>query len=158
MNVVVKELPEQEVAFIRRTGSYFEPQDHWQKLIHWANEHALFPPQHAFIGISLDNPDVVESNHCRHDACVTIPKDFDKEEHIDMQFKKLDGGLYALYPFYDTPEKLNLAYKYMFEQWLPESEYDADDNRYNLEFSRNNPLEDPEGKLKVDLFVPIKSV
>lgn len=29
MKVIIKNLPSLEVAFIRRTGSYFEPQDHW---------------------------------------------------------------------------------------------------------------------------------
>ncbi len=35
------------------------------------------------------------------------------------------------------------------------SEYDADYNRDNLEFCLNIVAEDLEGKLKVDLFVPI---
>ncbi|WP_110113545.1 GyrI-like domain-containing protein [Bacillus sp. CGMCC 1.16541] len=156
MKIMIKELPKYEVAFVRRTGSYFEPQDHWGKLLHWANERGLFPPDQSFIGLSLDNPDVVESHHCRHDACVTIPEGFPKESHPTMRFKTLDGGKYVLYPFYDQPDKLNIAYKYMFEQWLPCSEYEADDNRYNLEFTMNNPWEDAEGKLKVDLLIPIK--
>lgn len=156
MNIVIKELPEYEVAYIRRIGSYFEPQDHWGKLLHWAQQNELFPPQQSFIGISLDNPEFVEGNNCRHDACVTIPEGFEKEQHQDVQFKKLEGGEYALYPFYDAPEKLNFAYQYMFGQWLPNSDYEADYDRYNLEFSMNNPLEDPEGKLKVDLFVPVR--
>jgi len=125
-------------------------------LIHWAVNNGLFPPDQSFIGISLDNPESVEGHKCRHDACVTIQKDFDKKKHNDMQFKKLDGGLYTLYRSYDTPEKLNLAYLYMFEQWLPNSDYDVDYHRYNLEFNKNNPADDPEGKCKVDLFVPIK--
>ncbi|MER2170070.1 MAG: GyrI-like domain-containing protein [Psychrobacillus psychrodurans] len=156
MEIVIKELTENEVAFVRRTGSYFEPQEHWGSLMHWANENGIFPPQQSFVGISMDNPNFVESSKCRHDACVTIPDGFDKKKHNNMQFKKLDGGQYALYEFYDSPEKLNLAYKYVFEQWLPLSRYDADSTRYNLEFNMNNPAEDPEGKSKVDLFVPIK--
>jgi DNA gyrase inhibitor GyrI len=37
MNIAIKELPEYEVAFNRRTGSYFEPQDdHWVNLVKWA--------------------------------------------------------------------------------------------------------------------------
>lgn len=155
MNIVIKQLPECEVAFIRRIGSYFEPQDHWGNLTDWAIKNGLFPPQQSFIGISLDNPDLVESINCRHDACVTIPEGFDKEKHHDMQFKKLDGGQYALYQFYDIPEKFNSAYKYMFVEWLPNSDYEADYDRYNLEFGMNNPWEDPEGKLKIDLYVPI---
>lgn len=156
INISIRELPECEVAFIRRVGSYFEPQEHWEKLIYWAVNNGLFPPNQRFIGISLDNPKIVEGHNCRHDACVTIPEDFDKKKHNDMQYKMLDGGLYALYQFYDTPEKLNLAYQFIFEQWLPNSDYDGDYDRYNLEFNMNNPEDDPERKCKVDLFVPIK--
>ncbi|WP_010098894.1 GyrI-like domain-containing protein [Ornithinibacillus scapharcae] len=156
VNIEVKQLPAYEVAYIRRTGSYFEPQDHWMSLMQWAIENGLFPPHQSFIGISLDDPNFVEDSNCRHDACVTIPEGFDKEKHKEINFKKLDGGLYALYPFYDTPEKLNFAYQYMFGEWLPNSVYIPDDERYNLEFSLNNPSDDPDGKLKVDLLVPIK--
>ncbi|WP_044642711.1 AraC family transcriptional regulator [Risungbinella massiliensis] len=157
MKIVIKELPEIEVAFMRRTGSYFEPQVHWIKLTQWAVQNGLYPPHQSFIGISLDNPDLVENNLCRHDACVTLPKGFEKEKHHDVQFKNLDGGLYTVYPFYDTPEKLNAAYQYMFGQWLPNSDFDPDYDRHTLEFNLINPAEDPEGKCKVDLFVPIKN-
>lgn len=156
MTVVIKKLPPLEVAFIRRTGSYFEPQDHWGKLLNWSIENKLYPPEQSFIGISLDNPELVASHKCRHDACVTVPENFEKEQHQDVQFKSVDGGLYALYHFYDEPHKLNVAYQYMYAEWLPNSEYDADYNRHNLEFCLNNVAEDLEGKLKVDLFVPIK--
>ncbi|UZJ81162.1 AraC family transcriptional regulator [Fictibacillus sp. KU28468] len=156
MTVAVKELPEHEVAYVRRVGSYFEPPEHWGKLFQWAFGNELFPPQQQFIGISLDNPELVEDQECRHDACVTIPKDFQKEEHPDDSFKRLDGGSYAVYSFYDTPGKLNQAYQFMFAEWLPASEYEPDFSRHNLEFNLNNPAEDPEGRCKVELFVPIK--
>ncbi len=158
MNIVLKELPEYNVAFIRRIGSYFEPQEHWGKLFEWASKNGLYPPHQSFIGISLDNPDIVEGKNCRHDACVTIPNDFRKELHSEVQFKTLDGGLYALYQFYDLPDKLNSAYKFMFEQLMLNNDYEVDFSRYNLEFSMNNPWEDREGKLKVNLFVPIEKI
>ncbi|PFL02709.1 AraC family transcriptional regulator [Bacillus thuringiensis] len=154
MKVVIKKLPPFEVAYIRRTGSYFEPQDHWGKLLNWSIENKLYPPEQSFIGISLDNPELVASHKCRHDACVTIPENFDKEKYHDVQFKRLDGGNYGLYQFYDEPHKLSEAYQYMYAEWLPNSEYDRD----NLEFCLNNVAEDLEGKLKVDLFVPIKNI
>ena len=77
MKVVVKELRPLEVAFIRRTGSYFEPQD-LGKLLNWSIKNKLYPLEQSFIGISLDNPELVASHMCRHDACVTIPKNFEK--------------------------------------------------------------------------------
>lgn len=157
MNIKIKELPNLEVGFIRRIGRYDEPQQHWGELIKWALENDLFPPERSFIGISLDNPQYVEPDNCRHDACVTIPEGFEKDRHKDLQFKSIDGGLYALYPFYDVPVELNSAYQYMYSQWLPDNEeYEADFNRDNIEFNLNNPAEDPEGKCKVDLYVPIK--
>lgn len=155
MNILIKELPEYEVAFIRRVGSYFEPNDSWEKITKWAAENALFPPDQYFIGISLDNPDVVEDHACRYDACVTVPKGFEKENHVDIQFKRLSGGLYAVYHFYDVSDKLANVYQTLFEQWLPNSEYNAD-GRDCLEFCMNNPANDPQGKCKVDLYIPIK--
>ncbi|MBT2689428.1 GyrI-like domain-containing protein [Bacillus sp. ISL-47] len=156
MKIIVTTLPETEVGYIRRTGSYFEPQEHWGNLISWASSNGLFPPEQSFIGISLDNPELLERRDCRHDACVTIPDGFDKEKHKEIKFKKLSGGDYALYPFYDTPDNLNSAYQYMFGEWLPKSEYDPDYDRYNLEYNMNNPAEDTEGKCKVDLYVPVR--
>ncbi|MBR9660349.1 AraC family transcriptional regulator [Bacillus cereus] len=156
MKVVIKKLPPLEVAYIRRTGSYFEPQNHWGKLLNWSIENNLYPPEQSFIGISLDNPELVASHKCRHDACVTIPENFDKEKYQDVQFKRLDGGTYGLYQFYGEPHKLSKAYQYMYAEWLPNSEYDADYDRDNLEFCLNNVPEDLEGKLKVDLFVALK--
>lgn len=156
MNILIKNLSEMEIAFIRRTGSYFEPQEHWGKLINWATSNDLYPPKQSFIGISLDNPDHVESKDCRHDACVTLPDGFNKENHKEIKFRKLEGGQYALYSFYDKPEKLNVAYQFMFSEWLPNSEYEADCERHNLEFNMNNPSEDRGGKCRVDLFIPVK--
>jgi DNA gyrase inhibitor GyrI len=154
--IEVMELPRYEVAFIRQIGSYHEPQEHWDKLMSWSIRQGLYPPSQSFIGISLDDPSLVESHLCRHDACVTLPEGFDKEIHNEVKFKKLAGGQYALYSFYNMPDKLHLAYQYIFEQWLPNSEYEADFNRPSLEFNLNNPAEDSEGRCKVDLFVPIK--
>jgi AraC family transcriptional regulator len=155
MNITIKELPDYEVAFVRHVGSYLETYYAWNQLNEWANRNGLYPPEHDFIGISLDDPLVVEEFACRYDACVTLPTGFKGEEDPDIQYKTIPGGLYALYQFYDTIDKLAIAYQSLFGQWLPNSEYDADD-RPCLEFCMNNPETDPEGKCKVHLYVPIK--
>lgn len=60
-----------------------------------------------------------------------------------------------MYPFYDTIEKFAIAYQVVYGQWMPGSEYDPDDKPC-LEFCMNNPFEDPDGKAKVNLYIPIK--
>ena len=157
MDIVLRQLPETEIAFIRRNGSYFEPQEHWGKLMQWAMQYDLYPPTSQFIGVSLDNPDFVKAHECRHDACVTIPENFDKSGHDEIQFRTLVGGQYIVHHFYDRPEKMKETYEFIFEEWLPESKYLMDEDRHNLEFNLNNPAEDPEGKSRVDLHVPIKN-
>lgn len=155
MDILIRSLPDFEVAYIRHVGNYFEPSDHWGKLGEWAAKNNLFPPTQNYIGLSLDNPEFVAPELCRHDACITLPENFTKEEDSEIQFKTITGGVYALYQFYDTPDKLVNAYRAVFGDWIPQSDYVADD-KISLEFSMNNPLDDPEGKCKVDLYVPIK--
>lgn len=156
MNMVIKELPDMEVAYVRHVGSYLETFKAWGKLGEWSGKHRLYPPEQTFIGISLDDPSCTEEYACRYDACVTIPESFNKDEHEpEVQYKILPGGLYAMYSFYDTIDKFGIAYQSIFGGWLPSSEYDPDD-KHCLEFCMNNPAADPDGKAKIDLYIPIK--
>lgn len=155
MNVSIQEIPEYEVAFVRHVGSYLDTQLAWYELGNWAFQNDLSPLQQYFIGISLDDPSAVDEDNCRYDACITLPQGFHKQDHGDIQFKRLAGGLNAVYSFYDTIDKLAITYQTLFAQWLPNSDYDADD-RPCLEFCMNDPAKDAEGKCKVDLYIPIK--
>lgn len=155
MNISIKVLPDYEVAFVRHIGSYLDTSKAWESIGAWAWKNGFLPPEQYFIGISLDDPNSTEENECRYDACVTIPQSFKIENHSGVQFRILPGGLYGLYSFYDTIDKLAIAYQSIFGQWLPNSEYDPDE-RHCLEFCMNNPLEDQERKAKVDLYIPIK--
>lgn len=155
MNISIKELNDLEVAFVRHVGSYLEASKAWEQLGSWAGNNAIFPPEQTYIGISLDDPSTTDEFNCRYDACVTIPKGFKKDNIQEVQFKILPGGLYGKYDFFDTVDRLGIAYQSIFGQWLPNSEYDPDE-RYCLEFCMNNPFEDPEGKAKVDLYIPLK--
>lgn len=155
MNISIKELPDLEVACVRHVGSYLETYLAWIKLGEWAAKHQLFPPEQQYIGISLDDPASTEEQDCRYDACITIPKGFVQNGGPEIQYKTLPGGLYGLYQYYDTIDRFSLAYQSIYGSWLPESGYEPDE-RHCLEFSMNNPAEDPEGKAKIDLYVPIR--
>lgn len=156
MNISIRELPDYEVAYVRHVGSYLETFYAWRKLGKWAQKNGIYPTDQYFIGISLDDPHFVDEYTCRYDACVTIPEDFNRKNNDEIKYKVLEGGSYALYQFYDSIDKLAIAYQSIFGQWLPHSEYDVD-NKPCLEFCMNNPATDPEGKAKVDLYIPIKA-
>ncbi|NUU61037.1 AraC family transcriptional regulator [Paenibacillus sp. JW14] len=154
--ITTRELPGYEVAYVRHVGSYLDTRDAWDKLGQWASEQGLAPGQHSFIGISLDDSIFIDEMACRYDACVSLPSGFQQHGHaLHIQFQTLSGGLYAVYPYYDTVEKFVLAYQNVFNLWLPNSQYEVDD-RPCLEFCLNDPAQDAEGKVKVKLYVPIK--
>lgn len=154
--VAIRQIPEVEVAYIRHIGSYLDTYSAWDKLSRWADKQGIHGGNQQFIGISLDDGDLVEESACRYDACVTLPEGFEQEAHRpQVEFKTVSGGMYAVYSYYDTVDKLVLAYDSMFSIWLPRSGYEADD-RPCLEFCLNDPMKDQEGKCKVDLYIPIK--
>lgn len=155
MNIAIKELPDYEVAYVRHVGSYLETRKAWEVLGEWAAKNDLYPPEHSYIGISLDDASLTDEYACRYDACITIRGEHNKDFDPNIKYKTLKGGLYALYPFYDTIEKFAIAYQVVYGQWMPGSEYDPDDKPC-LEFCMNNPFEDPDGKAKVNLYIPIK--
>ncbi|TYP71821.1 AraC family transcriptional regulator [Paenibacillus methanolicus] len=157
MNIEVMELPSCNVAYVTHVGSYLDTYKAWGTLGAWAENHRLFPPGQQFIGISLDNPGVVDEDGCRYEACVTVPDELlaAGSGNSQVAYQMLPGGLFARYKFYDTIDKFAFAYQSVYGGWLPDSGYEPDD-RHALEFCMNNPATDPEGKAKVDLYVPIR--
>ena len=64
--ITIKQLPEHEVAYVRHVGSYLDTRVAWDKLGRWASQQGLTPKH--FIGISLDDGNLVEEYACRYDA------------------------------------------------------------------------------------------
>ena len=154
MNVRIKEFPSKRAAYFRHTGSYLDTAGNWRKLLKWVSVNNLFRRDAEFIGMSLDDPESTEDDACRHDACITLPEGFDEQNHPEVNFKTIDGGLYAVYRFYDTVDKMLLAFRSLYGEWLPQSGYEAD-NKPPLEINLNNPADDPEGKGKCDICIPV---
>lgn len=153
--IAIMELPDVEVAYVRHVGSYLDTRAAWDKLGSWVQEQELVARERSFIGVSLDDGNEVGEYACRYDACVTLPPGFAMQEHKDISYGTLPGGMYAVYSYYDTVANFVLAYETMFRLWLPSSGYEVDD-RPCLEFCLNDPNQDKEGKCRVDLHIPIR--
>jgi len=159
MNITVCELPEMNLACFRHVGSYLDTWKAWKELNSWTFRRGLNAPENRYVGISLDDPSVVDEEACRYDACVSLPEGFsvtDEDEAAGIRYRIMKGGLYAVYPFYDSIDRLGLAYHSLYAQWLPNSEYEAD-KRECLEMMLNDPSRDAEGKARVKLYVPVRA-
>ena len=86
---------------------------------------------------------------------MTLPAGFAETEEDGVQYATLPAGKYGEHLFYDTIDKLAIAYRALYSEWLPQSGRELAD-RPPLEINLNNPAEDPEGKSKCLVCVPIK--
>ncbi len=154
MNVEVVGLPELDVAMVSKTGSLLDTRAAWDALLRWAGPKGLLVSGQSFIGIPEDDPFLVPADACRFHACVSLPPGFPKEPG-PVEYGHLAGGLHAAYRFHDTPDRIPFAYRVVMQEWLPRSGHRLDPARPCLEFSLNDPAQDPEGKASVRICVPI---
>lgn len=157
MNVAIVTLPAHETACVRHVGSYLDTHLAWDKLRAWINRSGMPTEKAIYIGMPLDSPEANGEHACRYDACVTLPAGFVRREDPAIRYETLPGGLYALYKFYDTIDRLGIVYRGLFREWLPTSGY-AWDGRPCLEIAMNNPAEDPDGRSKIDLYIPVRPI
>lgn len=155
MNVRIEEFPDRRIAFFRHVGSYLDTAGNWSRLLGWVGSKNLFASRPLFIGISQDDPATTEEEACRHDACVTLPAGFEELPAEGLAFGTIPAGTYAVYEFHDTIDKLAIAFKALFGEWMPQSGYEMDD-RPVLEINHNDPAEDPEGKSRCSLCLPVR--
>jgi AraC family transcriptional regulator len=155
MNVRIESFPERRIAFFRHVGSYLDTAGNWKRLLDWVGERGLFASRPLFIGISNDDPATTEEEACRHDACATLPPGFEERPSEGLHYGAIPGGDYAVYEFYDTIDKLAIAFKSLFREWLPQSGYELEE-RPVLEINRNDPARDPEGKSRCSLCLPVR--
>ncbi len=153
MKLTMVHLPDMRAAYLRQKGSYLDTGKLWMRLSKWAETRGLSPLKNQFFGISYDQPDIPDDQKT-YDACICLPAGFDESDR-GAGYRTVAGGDFLLYKFYDTPDRLALAYKEIVAEWLPASTYDLDDRDF-LEFSMNDPFSDPEGKCRCHLHVPVK--
>jgi AraC family transcriptional regulator len=86
-------------------------------------------------------------------ACITIPANTPVDGEIGKMI--LPGGQFAVARFELKNDEYEAAWDALMGVWLPESGYQPDD-RLCYELCHTSPKEDPEGRAKVDICVPVK--
>ena len=98
MNAEVREMPEYNVAYVRKMGAYGKEtcEQAFGELMQWAG-----PRGHLGAGVMLgvywDNPEVTPPEKCRVDACISVPEGTVPDRPVGMQ--TISGGPYAVCHF-----------------------------------------------------------
>lgn len=145
--ITVKQLPRMNLVYERFMGNYSDLESAWRKFCIGLGKRQMINENSTFIGISYDDPLIVDENKCKYDMCVKIDKITENNVH------KVPEGLYACYKFYDKVENLGKAYNEIFSLWMPFTKYTIGD-RPPLEIYQSSL--DDEGKMKVNICIAIE--
>ena len=153
--VQVTELEQMTVAYVRYMGPYAGNEKLFEslfgKLYSWAAPRGLDKHSEAKnLIIYHDNPEITEEEKLRVSVCLTVPQDTAVDGEIGKM--TIPQGKYAMARFELTPEEYGQAWDWVYSQWLPQSGYEPDD-RLCFELY---PEEEKEGKIVVDICIPVK--
>ncbi len=152
MEVRIETFGDIEVARVRHTGPYNEVGACFERLFEWAATTGARPG--LVLTLSYDDPDTVESQSLRSDACVEIHTDSSPPPGTSID--RIESGRYAVYTHRGSYDGISEAYKRLFGMWFPQSDEELDD-RPCMEIYRNTPLNIVPAQLLTDLCLPLRS-
>jgi len=151
---VIRNLPQQKVLFVRRTGRYDKAADEaWSALMRFAYSHRLMRNETKMIGISHDSPVITLEDRLRYDACISVCEDDMPGGEISVQTIK--GGKYAVFLHKGAYEKFGITYDAIFSDWLPVcGEKLRDAPCFEIYLNRSPQRTNPRN-LRTEIYIPV---
>ncbi len=154
--VRVERRPEFSVAYLRHVGPYGQA-DVVPRLLatlrSWAVGRDLFDAQTRTLLVAHDNPNVTDHDKLRLSVCLTVPPDTEAEGDVGRM--TIPGGKFAVGHFEILPQRIGEAWDVLMGEWMPGSGFQPDD-RLCYEEALGDPRQHPEGKIVLDICVPVR--
>jgi DNA gyrase inhibitor GyrI len=155
MEISVKQLSEQRVAYVRHFGDYgLQPTLRTLKrLLRWAGSRGLLKGGRV-LGIPWDNPRVTPPEECCYDACIEVPSDFESD-HPAIEVQVLESGTYLMRATHCVDGDLETPWQ-EFLAWYRESDWEMTDEPC-FEVYTDSSYEDLSGNWSLELYMPVCS-
>lgn len=157
LEVRVQTLPSRTLAYIRHIGPHMgDAFIFWRmfaQLMAWAGPRGLLTPPVELLSLIHDNPTLTPEVLQRWEAAITVPEGTAPDGPIGIQ--RLEGGSYATATVRVMGDAVQTAWDALLGDWLPGSGYQPD-HRPALAFLRNQPDNDPEGRLLLEIALPVR--
>ena len=154
--VTVQDLPERNVAYLRHVGPYGQTAvipRLFEELRRWAGARGLIGADTVSLIVAHDDPNVTPGDKLRLSVCTTVPPGTSTDGEVGTM--SIPGGKFGVARFEIPPARIAEAWGAVMGGWLPESGFQPDD-RLCYEIAVNNPAEHPEGKIVLDICVPVR--
>jgi len=155
MKVMIKHVDDMLVAYVIHQGPYKECGHAWDTLCGTLAPMGLLGGDAKIIGVSYDDPEVVDPELLRYEACVSVDKVFSTIDEIN--FKIIASGRYAVTTHIGSYETLHETYQKFFGQWLSQSDYESAD-KPSFEIYLNDPESTEPEDLITDIYLPLKEL
>jgi len=141
--------------YIRLTGSYsgLDYGAAWEKLWGQVKVQKLFGKGIEHICIYHDDPQITKSAKLRTDVCLVICKPAEPNGEIGV--KEIAGGVYAMFLYQGSYDRLGEVYDYIYGTWLPQSGMQLRDVPGFEKYVSNPKMVAPE-KLKTEIYIPVQ--
>ena len=154
MEVHLRSLPAQQLAYIRVYNSFSKPDrivEAYQHLIEWYGKQGGRLEDTTLYGMSQDDPDITPLHLCRFDWCLKVPDDWQAQGEVNIT--TLPECQVAAIHCQDVMQEYK-SFHYLYRYWLPHSRYQPA-NLPAMEIYRRQPAELGWESYDMDCAVPI---
>ena len=157
----IVELKPVEVLYVRKEGAYDKSaKEAWEVLMSFAYKNKikykknLMGKDAMMFGIGHDNPNVINEEKLRYDACISWD-DKTVQPEGEISTKVIDGGKYAMFLHKGAYENLKSTYDKIGD-WIVESGVEVRDLPMFEKYLNRDPRRTKPENLKTEIYVPIK--
>ena len=157
----IVELEPVEVLCVRKEGAYDKSaKEAWEVLMGFAYQNKikykkkLMGKGALMFGIGHDNPNIIDGNKLRYDACITWDDKSVKQEG-EIFSKIIEGGKYAMFLHKGAYENLKSTYDEIGD-WIVESGAEVRDLPMFEKYLNRDPRRTKPENLKTEIYVPLK--
>ncbi len=155
MEPEIIEFEETSVMCARACGAYAEAApEAWSQVMKFAYSNKLMNKSVRMFGISYDDPGVTEAINIRYDACIDIDANIEKQ--VNLRKLTVSGGKYAKFLHKGAYENFQGTYSFIFNEWLPESNYSLRDEPCFESYLNKDPRRTKPENLKTEIYIPIE--
>jgi AraC family transcriptional regulator len=155
MKPIIKNINDIHVVCAREIGSYAQAAPKaWGRVMKYGYSNRLMTKEVRLIGITHDDPQITDAQQIRYDACLDLNTDISVEDNLSKH--TITGGKYAVFLHKGAYEGLQQAYSYIFNEWLPDSEFNIKQNEPCFEVYLNrDPRKTKPENLKTEIHIPL---
>lgn len=145
-----------QIGYVRAFGAYnVAVPEAWRQLDAWFKAREFDISRVTRYGLAYDDPQIVETEKLRYDACVEVPPHLFGEAGEELRLGKLPAGAFARKRYVGPSDGIGAAISSLREQWNKASDVVLDARRPLLTVYLNNSRVLQSDDLKADLCVPV---